>query len=447
MMLRVFLPILVILGNFASAKENSVFYVLGGDGIYVIDPVAKRLVAKITNTTAPGLCTKSNNRVSRNDCWLSEACVVDDAVFVADASGNSVHVIDSKTRKKIETIPTDPFPIGLHCLLWRKEVWVHSWSLSTFDIIATESRNRTHKAVRAHIKPGWTHGYMVADKDLNEGKTAFVTHFKNPGIHELNLETKTYTSFRNFSKYGCTGTMGIAYNAYNKYLFVECQKGYRSLALVTQDTSGGITISWSILGVPFVSPNGRYVVILHRNTSIMNIFAIEGSAGININVYPRLSIPGGVSHAVFFPKGNTSDSYNVFVTLDYSNKIAVIDLSLGKKLNISDVKYIENVGFLDSTTHGASRNLFINNKWIISPATRDKAVVIINAETRKIHGKISGVNEGTFAVWVPGRPPATTPPATTPSATTPPATAPGTSGKVRPSCLIFLVFLYVFVQS
>lgn len=65
-----------------------------------------------------------------------------------------MHVIDVKTRKKIETIPTDPFPIGLQCLQWRKEVWVHSWKLSTFDVIATESRDRTHKAVRAHIKPG-----------------------------------------------------------------------------------------------------------------------------------------------------------------------------------------------------------------------------------------------------------------------------------------------------
>ena len=31
----------------------------------MIDPVEKSLVAKITNTTAPGLCTKSNNKVSR----------------------------------------------------------------------------------------------------------------------------------------------------------------------------------------------------------------------------------------------------------------------------------------------------------------------------------------------------------------------------------------------
>lgn len=269
---------------------------------------------------------------------------------------------------------------------------------------------------------------MVADEDLHEGKTAFVTHFRNPGIHEMNLETKSYTKFRNFSEHGCTGTMGIAYNAYNKYLFVECRKRRQSLSLVAQDISGGIPVSWNIPGIPFVSPNGRYVVILHRKTSVMNIFAVKKPEGLNINQYPKFHIPGGASHAVFYPRDKTSDSYYVFVTLDYSNRMAVVDLNLAKKGKISDVKYIENVGFLDARPHGASRDLFINDKWIISPATKNKTVVIINAETRKIHGKISGVNGGTFAVWVPG-------------------SSSGTSGLGRPSCLILLVFLSILIQS
>ena len=67
---------------------------------------------------------------------------------------NAVHVIDIKTQRKIETIPTDAYPYGLHFLPWRKEVWVHSWNLSTFDVIETEGRRRTHTAIRAHVKPG-----------------------------------------------------------------------------------------------------------------------------------------------------------------------------------------------------------------------------------------------------------------------------------------------------
>ena len=129
----------------------------------------------------------------------------------------------------------------------------------------------------------------------------------------------------------------------------------------------------------------------------MNILAINATKS---EKYPELRIPGGVSHAIFYPKKENPDSYIVFVTLDYSNKMAVIDLDLAKKGDISDVKYIENVDFLDSMPHGASRKLFISGKWIISPASKNKTVVIINADTQKVHGKVSAVNGGDLAVWV-----------------------------------------------
>ncbi|CAB4013436.1 follistatin-related 5-like [Paramuricea clavata] len=417
----------------ASVKTNTVFYVLGSDGIYVIDPVAKSVVTKINDMTSPGLCTESNIRGLRNPCSFSQASVVHDTVFVADASGSAVHVIDVKTRTKIETIPTDVYPYGLHFLPWRKEVWVHSWNISTFDVIETEGRNRTHTAIRAHVKPGFTHGIMLADKDMLEGKAAYVTHFSNPGIHKLNLETKSYTGFLNFTKYGCSGTYGIVYNSYNKRLYVECQSLFRSVSILELNAANdSLTKEYKFPGSPFVSPNGRYVVVLYRyksrtniTTSRMNILAVSGSG---VEHYPELRIPGGVSHAVFYPKSKNSDSYNVFITLDYSDKMAVVDLDVAKNGNISDVKYIENIDFLDSKPHGASRKLFISGKWIISPATKSKTVVIINAETQKVHGKVSGVNGGDLAVWVR-------------DSTT------NISGIASPnSLMIFLIFVFGFLQ-
>ena len=243
---------------------------------------------------------------------------------------------------------------------------------------------------------------MLADKDMNEGKTAYVTHFSNPGIHELNLETKSYTRFINFTKYGCSGTYGIAYNSYNSRLYVECQKRHRSISTIEMNTKSNQYSLGSFPGFPFVSPNGKYVVVLFRykNVSRMNILSVK-SPSDSFEHYGERRIPGGVSHAVFYPKANNPDSYYAFVTLDYSNKMAVVDLDLVKS-NSSAVTYIENVGELDTRPHGASRDLFISGKWIISPATKSKTVVIIDAKARKVHGKISDVNEGDFAVWVPG---------------------------------------------
>ena len=242
---------------------------------------------------------------------------------------------------------------------------------------------------------------MLADKNMNEGKTAYVTHFSNPGIHELNLETKSYTRFINFTKYGCSGTYGIAYNSYNSRLYVACQKRYRSISTIEMNTKSNQYSLWSFPGFPFVSPNGKYVVVLYRykNVSRMNILGVKSPSDISER-YRELRIPGGVSHAVFYPKSKNPDSYYAFVTLDYSNKMAVVDLDLVKS-NSSAVTYIENVGELDTKPHGARRDLFISGKWIISPATKPKHVVIIDAEARKVHGKITNVNGGNFAVWVP----------------------------------------------
>ena len=88
-------------------------------------------------------------------------------------------VLDLATQKKTETIHTGPAPYGLYNLPWLKEVWVHSWTNATFDVINTEGRTRTHKAVRAHIKPGWQNfstsfqGSLFAVRCFNPFNTPF----------------------------------------------------------------------------------------------------------------------------------------------------------------------------------------------------------------------------------------------------------------------------------
>ena len=58
-------------------------------------------------------------------------------------------------REVIETIPTGAYPYDLYYLPWLKEVWVNTWNNSTFDVINTAGElERTHKAIRAHVKPG-----------------------------------------------------------------------------------------------------------------------------------------------------------------------------------------------------------------------------------------------------------------------------------------------------
>ena len=75
--------------------------------------------------------------------------------------------------KVVETILTEGYPYDLYYLHWLKEVWVHSWTNSTFDVINTDgSLKKTHKAIKAHVQPGqyrvlvecWRHFFCVCNQ-------------------------------------------------------------------------------------------------------------------------------------------------------------------------------------------------------------------------------------------------------------------------------------------
>ena len=64
-------------------------------------------------------------------------------------------LLSALLREVIETIPTEGNPYDLYYLHWLKEVWVNTWTNSTFDVINTEGKlERTHRAIKAHVKPG-----------------------------------------------------------------------------------------------------------------------------------------------------------------------------------------------------------------------------------------------------------------------------------------------------
>ena len=54
-----------------------------------------------------------------------------------------------------ETIPTGEYPYDLYYLPWLEEVWVHTWTKSTFDVISIAgSLKKIHTAIKAHVQPG-----------------------------------------------------------------------------------------------------------------------------------------------------------------------------------------------------------------------------------------------------------------------------------------------------
>lgn len=259
-------------------------------------------------------------------------------------------------------------------------------------------------SVFLHSSSGWTHGFMYADSQVKGGEVGYVTHLFNPGLHQLDLSSKSYKGFVNVSNYGCTGTLNIAYSSVNKHAFVQCYASRRSVALLEMDlASDQIVKKWNASGAPYASPDGRYIVTLYKSVNetanlpldskVFVLFIPDNNSAAVFK--SKFEIPGGVSKLVFDKKAGQQGGYLAYISLVYSDKIAVMDLDLLESY-AAKISYIEGVGSVFSAPgmHSVHRSLLGSGSWLLSPATANNSVAIINTATRELHGMVMGVVGG-----------------------------------------------------
>ena len=233
---------------------------------------------------------------------------------------------------------------------------------------------------------------MYADQQIADGNLGYVTHMFNPGIHQLDLSSKTYKDFVNVSNYGCRGTFNFAYSPVNKHGFFDC-RGSKTL-LELDIATDQVVRSYNFTGRPYASKYGRYIVTLYKSvnesinlllTSEVVILVVSGKDSAPIQK-PTVKIPGGVSRLVFDPKILSV----AYISLVYLDKIAVLDLD---SLRVS---YIDGVGSVLTAPgmHSVSRSLVVAGPWMVTPATANNSVAVINIANRELEGMVQGVVQG-----------------------------------------------------
>lgn len=239
---------------------------------------------------------------------------------------------------------------------------------------------------------------MYANRQVKGGKVGYVTHMLNPGLHQLDLSTKTYIDFVNVSSYGCTGTFNFAYSSVNEHGFFDCLGPNKLLEL--DISTDRIVRKWNFTGVPYASPDGGFIVSLYKSVNeSVNILLASKVYVLVVADKDRapvlkspIDVPGGVSDLVF----DTKHSSVAYISLIYSDKIAVLNLKL------LQVTYISGVGTVLTKPgmHAVSRPLIMAGSWIATPATASNSVALIDAATRELYGMVSGVPGGKGLVAV-----------------------------------------------
>ena len=250
---------------------------------------------------------------------------------------------------------------------------------------------------------------MFANQDIQGGKVGYVTHFGNPGLHQLDLTTKSYKDFLNISDQGCYGTLYLAYSSLNKHTFVQCYISFKPVSLLEMDlTNEQVIRKWNFTGKPFASPDGRFIVTLYKSVNETKnllldskVYVLHISEKGNSPILSTLDIPSGVSELVFNKKADHQRGYVAYISLLYSDKIAVLDLGQLESGSAA-VSYVEGVGFEYTAPglHAVSRPLFVSGRWLVSPASANNSVAIIDTSTLKLHGMVTGVVKGQGVVAV-----------------------------------------------
>ena len=242
---------------------------------------------------------------------------------------------------------------------------------------------------------------MFADPEVKDGKIGYVTHLFNPGLHQIDLIAKAYKTFVNVSDYDCTGTLNFVYSPVNKHAFFDCYRSSTKVALLEMNLSNDTIVrKWNIAGVPYASPDGRYIVALYKSVnestnlllaSKVYVLVIPGKDSATI-LKSTLDIAGGVSDLVYYEKVEKKGSFIAYISLIYSDKIAVLDLDSLDSGN-RQISYIVNVGSVYSAPgmHSVSRPLVASGPWLVTPATANQSLAIINIASQELYGMVKGV--------------------------------------------------------
>ena len=120
-------------------------------------------------------------------------------------------------------------------------------------------------------------------------------------------------------------------------------------------------------------------------TSEVVILVVSGKDSAPIQK-PTVKIPGGVSRLVF----DTKIPSVAYISLVYLDKIAVLDL------DSLQVSYIDEVGSVLTAAgmHSVSRSLVVAGPWMVTPATANNSVAVINIANRELEGMVQGVVQG-----------------------------------------------------
>ncbi|XP_069487460.1 follistatin-related protein 5 isoform X2 [Ambystoma mexicanum] len=394
---------------------GNMFYVFCEDGIKVIQPIECEFQRHIKPSekligSQEEVCPKAEGGESQSCVWASAVNVKDKFIYVAQPDLDRVLIVDVQSQKAVQIVSTDPVPVKLHYDKSHDQVWVLSWgnmekTSPTLQVITQASGGLSHHTI--HTQPVGKQFDRVDDffipsttLIINHIRFGFILHKAEPALQKIDLETMSYIKTISLKDYNCVPE-SLTYTHLGGYYFIYCKPDSTGAILpqlvVDSVTDSVIGYNGNVTGVPYVSPDGHYLVSFDDVRGLVRIqsISIRGDIEDTFDIHTNLHI----SDVAFQPSFTEAHQYNVYASSSTQTDVLFVELSTGKVKMVKSLK--EPLKTEEWPWSGKNRiiegsGLF--GQYLMTPSK--DALFILDGRLNKLNCEITEVKKGNTVIWV-----------------------------------------------
>lgn len=394
---------------------GNLFYVFNNDGIKVIQPVECEYQRHIKMTekifgTQDEVCPKIEGLEMESCVWASAVNVKDKFIYVAQPKLNRVILVDIQAQKVVQAVNTDPIPVKLHYDKSHDQVWVLSWgnmekTSSTLQVITQASGSVSHHTI--HTQPVGKHFDRVDDffipsttLIINHIRFGFILHKEEAALLKIDLETMSYIKTVSLKDYNCI-PQSLAYTHLGGYYFIHCKPDTTGAILpqVVVDSVTDVVIGYNkdVTGLPYISPDGHYLVSIDDIKGVMRVqlITVQGEIRDLFDIHTNLHI----SDVAFQSSFIEAHQYNVYASSSTQTDVLFVELSSGK---VKMIKSLKEPVKLEEWPWSSKNRIIIESglfgQYLMTPSKN--SLFILDGRLNKLNCEITEVEKGNTIVWV-----------------------------------------------
>uniref|UniRef100_A0A6I8MYI0 Follistatin like 4 n=1 Tax=Ornithorhynchus anatinus TaxID=9258 RepID=A0A6I8MYI0_ORNAN len=396
-----------ILWREEGLSVGNMFYVFSDDGITIIQPneCEIRRHIKPNEKIFTKICPKTEGMTIQSCCWASAVNVRNKFIYVTQPRQSRVLVIDVQTQKVMQSIGVDPLPTKLHYDKSHDQVWVLSWgdmnkSHPSLQVISEASTGENQHIIRTPFEGVDDFFIPPTNLIINHVRFGFLFDRVKSAVHKIDLETVTRLKTISFKNSSCV-PWAMAHSHLGGYFFVRCGSNDSAPAppqlVIDSVTDAVVGPNGDVAGVPYVSPDGRFVVSVDEDGGRLRVqtLTVQGE----IQTLYDLTTGFHLSGLTFQPSFTEGDQYYLYAASRSQTDVLFVELSSGRMnvlKNLKDPLPAEDWPW--DRVNRIMRDSGLFGQYLITPAK--ESLFVINGRQNALRCEVSGIKRGNTVVWV-----------------------------------------------